>query len=82
MNTSGMRTVLNLLGVGWFVAVCIGGGIIFGWLLGGWLNFESPILTLLGLGVGIVLAVLGMVRMLMAVGNLPQSRNGEKTDDV
>ena len=82
MNTSGMRTVLNLLGGGWVGAVCIGGGIIFGWLLGGWLNFESPILALLGLGVGIVLAVLGMVRMLMAVGNLPQSRNGEKADDV
>lgn len=79
MNTSGMRTVLKLLGVGWYVAVCIGGGITLGWLLGGWLNLESPISTLLGLGVGIVLAVLGMLRMLMAVlGDLPQSRSGKK----
>ena len=66
MNATKMGTVLRLLGIGWYVGLCIGGG-AFGGL---WLDrqFDSrPILTLLGLALGITLAMAGMFRMLMAV---------------
>ncbi len=66
MNASKMGTVLRLLGIGWYVGLCIGGG-AYGGL---WLDrqFDSrPILTLLGLVLGIALAMAGMFRMLMAV---------------
>ena len=66
MNGRTRRTVLRLLGLGWYVAACITGG-AFGGL---WLDRQldlSPILTLLGLGVGITLAAAGMFRMLSAV---------------
>ena len=66
MNARSMGTVLRLVGIGWYVALCIAGGGIGGFWLDRWLDL-SPILTLLGLGAGIVLAVSGMYRMLMAV---------------
>ena len=66
MNASQMGTVLRLLGIGWYVALCIGGGAFGGLWLDG--QFDSrPILTLLGLALGIFLAMAGMFRMLMAV---------------
>ena len=67
MNTRGAGTVLRLLGIGWFVALCIGGGTAGGRLLDGRLDLDFPVFTLLGLAVGIGLAVVGMYRMLMAV---------------
>ena len=66
MNSRGMNTVLRLVGIGWYVGLCIGGG-AFGGL---WLDRQfdlSPIFTLLGLGAGIIIALVGMFRMLMAV---------------
>lgn len=66
MNTSVMGTVLRLVGIGWYVAICIGGG-AFGGL---WLDRKldlSPLFTLLGLSAGIAIAVIGMYRLLMAV---------------
>ena len=58
--------VLRLVGIGWFVAMCIGGGAVGGLFLDRQLE-TGPILTLVGLCVGIAVAVLGMYRMLMAV---------------
>ena len=66
MNTSGKGTVLRLVGIGWYVAICITGGVIGGFLLDELLDI-SPVLTLLGLGLGLALAIFGMYRMLMAV---------------
>ena len=66
MNASRMGTVLRLLGIGWYVALCIGGGAFGGLLLDRQFD-SSPILTLLGLVLGIALAMAGMFRMLMAV---------------
>lgn len=63
-----MGTVLRLLGIGWYVGLCIGGG-AFGGL---WLDRRldsGPALTLLGLALGIAIAIIGMYRMLMAVLN-------------
>ena len=66
MNASGKGTVLRLVGIGWYVAICIGGSAMGGLWLDGRLHL-SPLFTLLGLGVGIGLAVFGMCRMLLAV---------------
>ena len=66
MNASTMGAVVRLLGIGWYVALCIGGGA----LVGLWLDrrFDlNPVLTLVGLFLGIVIAGIGMYRMLMAV---------------
>ncbi len=66
MSSSGKRTALRLLGIGWYVALCISGGAIGG----RWLDQEfelSPVFTLTGLGLGIAIAVIGMMKMLMAL---------------
>ena len=66
MNAERLVLTLRLLGIGWYVAVCIGGGTYGGFLLDR--RFElSPLLTLLGLGLGIAVAVVGMMRMILAV---------------
>ena len=66
MNAGKMGTVLRLLGIGWYVALCIGGGAFGGVWLDRVLDL-NPLVTLLGLAVGIAAAVVGMYRMLMAV---------------
>ena len=66
MNASVMGTVLRLVGIGWYVAICIGGGAIGGLWLDRKLDL-SPLFTLIGLSVGIAVAVVGMYRLLMAV---------------
>ena len=64
---------LRLLGVGWFVAICIGGGAVGGVFLDARFGV-SPVLTLVGLGAGIALAVVGMFRMLTAIMSAPEER--------
>ena len=66
MNAGFMATALRLIGIGWYVAICIGGGAFVGVWLDGRLD-SGPILTMVGIGVGIAAAVVGMYRMLMAV---------------
>ena len=66
MNSRTMGKVLRLVGIGWYVAICIGGGAAVGLWIDGKLDL-NPAFTLLGLGLGIALAILGMYRMLMAV---------------
>ncbi|MCY4651879.1 MAG: AtpZ/AtpI family protein [Dehalococcoidia bacterium] len=61
-----LALAFQLLGVGWFVAICIGGGTAGGYLLDRQFGF-SPGLTLTGLFFGIAIAVIGMYRMLMAI---------------
>ncbi len=66
MDASKMATVLRLIGIGWYVGLCIGGGGYGGLMLDR--QFDTgPLLTLFGLAVGIVIAIAGMLRMLMAV---------------
>ena len=57
----------RLAGVGWFVAGAIAGGTLGGVWLDGQFN-TGPILTLIGLALGIVLAAGGLFRMLGAFG--------------
>lgn len=66
MNSRKMAVVLQLLGIGWYVAICIGGGAFGGLLIDRQIE-SSPAFTLVGLGLGIVIAMIGMIRMLFAV---------------
>lgn len=61
-----MKTTIRLLGIGWYVSFCILGGLVGGLWLDTRLGL-SPILTLIGLIVGITIAAIGMLRMLSVV---------------
>ena len=66
MDARKIGTVAQLVGIGWYVAVCIGLGAI----VGVWADKAlgtSPILSVLGTLVGVATSVLGMVRMLTSV---------------
>jgi hypothetical protein len=71
---------LQLVGVGWYVAICIVGG-LFGGL---WLDRQLdvlPVFTLIGIILGTVMAFYGMYKMLLPLLNNDQSLedwNGEK----
>ena len=73
MHGQKVALALRLVGIGWFVAMCIGGGAVGGLLLDRQLE-TGPIITLVGLCVGIALAVVGMYRMLMAVLAAPDEQ--------
>ncbi len=62
--------IARLVGVGWFVALTIAGGAIGGLALDAWLG-TAPILTIVGILVGLAVAVTGMYRMIVAVLNGP-----------
>ena len=66
MSGQKLALVLRLLGIGWYVALCIGGGAALGLLLDARLD-ANPLFTLAGMFLGIGVAVIGMYRMLMAV---------------
>ena len=66
MNSKRMGTVLRLLGIGWYVGICIAAGAVCGLWADNRLGL-SPFLTLAGVGVGLIAAIAGMYRMLLAV---------------
>ena len=66
MDASKIGTVARLVGIGWYVAICIGLGAIVGVWADKTLG-TSPILSVLGTLVGVATSVLGMARMLTAV---------------
>lgn len=57
---------LGLLGIGWYFAVCIVGGVVGGLLVDGWLD-TKPVFTLMGLFLGLALAFWGGYKLLMQV---------------
>ena len=66
---------LRLVGVGWYIAICIGLGIGVGF----WLDRVAgtgPLLTLVGLGFGLLLAFFGVYRMLLPA--LRQERDKDR----
>ena len=61
-----LATAMSLMGIGWYFAFSIVGGIVGGWLLDGWLGTE-PLFTLLGLLLGMIVAFYGGLKTLMRV---------------
>lgn len=68
-----------LLGIGWYFAFCI----LIGLLGGQWLDGifrTSPILTLVGVGLGLAMALVGGFKMLMRVLKLDASTRNAGED--
>ena len=71
-----MGTALRLIGIGWYVSVCMVGGIFAGVQLDHWLGF-SPVFILLGVAVGLVSAGFGMYRMVTSILTPPEHLSDE-----
>ena len=66
---------LRVVGVGWYIAICIALGLGVGF----WLDRIAdtvPLLTLIGLGFGLLLAFFGVYRMLLPA--LRQERDKDR----
>ena len=69
------REALRLVGVGWYVGLCIFLGVWGGLWLDSKLN-SKPVLVIVGLVVGLALAIYGVYRMLMPLtGNQQDKEN-------
>jgi len=62
----GLPPALRLVGIGWYLALCITAGVVGGVWLDGKFG-TSPFLTLAGLFAGLIIAFFGGYRMLMDV---------------
>ncbi|MBM3948485.1 MAG: AtpZ/AtpI family protein [SAR202 cluster bacterium] len=76
MNDRKNGFVLRLLGIGWYVAICIAGGAFAGFGLDRWLD-TGPWLTIVGVLLGVMVAVVGMYTMLLKL--LESTRGDRKT---
>jgi ATP synthase protein I len=73
-SMSRWAAALRFIGVGWFVGICIVGGVLGGL----WLDNKfgtKPILVILGLIFGLLVAFYGVYRMLLPI--MRNKRNGE-----
>ncbi len=73
--------VLRFIGIGWYIAACILLGAWGGRWIGQKLDGKSSevIFTLLGVGLGLILAFLGVYRLFRAIeGNNPDKGKGNK----
>jgi ATP synthase protein I len=61
---------LRLTGIGFYIAACIVGGTLIGW----WLGNKKPLFMIIGLIIGLVIAVYGVYRMIKPLMN-------QKNDD-
>lgn len=68
-----LAAAMSLIGIGWFLAFSIVGGIVGGLLLDGWLD-TKPVFTLLGLFGGLAVAFVGTYQMIMKV--MSKQQNG------
>ena len=59
---SGLGLVMRLLGLGWYVALCIVLGVASGLWVDGKLDVR-PLFTLLGMGLGLVVAIYGAYKL-------------------
>jgi F0F1-type ATP synthase assembly protein I len=59
-----MVQALRLLGIGWFFAISIVGGIGLGFLLDGWTD-TTPLFSLVGLAIGLLVACYGGYKLLV-----------------
>jgi F0F1-type ATP synthase assembly protein I len=51
---------LRLTGIGFYIATCIVGGTLAGW----WLSGKKPLFMIIGLVLGLIIAVYGVYRMI------------------
>ena len=58
------RAALRLVGVGWYIVLCILLGVWGGLWLDNWLN-TKPLFVIAGLILGLIIAVYGVYRMLL-----------------
>jgi F0F1-type ATP synthase assembly protein I len=61
-----LPAAIQLAGLGWYLALCIAGGIVGGALADSWLD-TKPWLTLAGLFIGLAAAFYGGYKLLMQV---------------
>ncbi len=61
-----IQPALGLLGIGWYFALSIVGGVVAGLLLDGWLD-TKPLFTMAGLLLGLGVAFWGGYKLLMRV---------------
>jgi hypothetical protein len=76
----GLPPSARLVGIGFYVAICIAGGA----LLGRWLDGEfdtGALLTMVGLGLGLVMAFYGGYKQLMEVLHAIEHRRTEGNKD-
>ena len=60
-------TLARMTMIGWFVGVSIAGGALLGWWLDGLIG-SAPLLLVVGILLGITVALVGMMRMLSDFG--------------
>jgi len=63
---NGLAAAMSLIGIGWYFAICIVGGIVGGLLLDGWLD-TKPLFSLIGLALGLTVAFYGGFKAMMRV---------------
>ena len=61
---------LRLTGIGFYIGICIAGGAYAGWKL----SSEKPLFLIIGLLVGLVVAVYGVYRMIRPLMNNRQDK--------
>lgn len=66
MNKRTAAVVLQLIGVGWYIALCIVGGLFLGLWFDGKLG-SLPVFTIVGVLLGVVLAFYGVYKMLLPI---------------
>lgn len=71
-----LAAAMSMIGIGWFLAFSIVGGVVGGLLLDGWLG-ARPVFTLLGLFGGLAVAFYGTYQMIMKV--MAKRQNGKTT---
>jgi F0F1-type ATP synthase assembly protein I len=70
---------MSLVGIGWFFAISIVGGIVGGLLLDNWLD-TKPLFTFLGLFLGLAVAFYGGYQALNRVLQADQEKKGTDRD--
>tara|TARA_B110000014_G_C19760431_1_gene396008 strand:- start:199 stop:426 length:228 start_codon:yes stop_codon:yes gene_type:complete len=66
MDLNPLSSVIRFLGIGWFVVICLIGGVFLGRLIDNNLNYNFPIFT-------IVFTVLGCITAFIGVGLMIRS---------
>ena len=70
-----MELALRLLGVGWYIGICIVLGAFGGWWLDDKLH-TKPLLVIIGTLLGVIAAFYGLYKMILPY--IEQKRNGGK----